>query len=451
VTPRLDRLIVIGLLLALVFTALAFGAVEPWALALFELMVAALAALWVVRTIAGGRIDLALPAVALPLAGLVLWAAIQGIAFSDGSGNFKSISLDAEATRGAAAVMLFLLIFVVLSSTFFATRERIEMLARFLVIYGASLALFGLIQSFTWNGAYYWIRHSATHGFGPFANRDHFAGYIEMLAPLPAALLIAGAVPREMRLLVGFAGAIMGTAIVATLSRGGILSFLMGLSFTVLASPSRSSAGSPRLFRLAAAGSILVAVVVGSLWIGAAPIVNRAAETLRDTSQGEPDYYSRKWLWRDTYALVRHNPLTGTGAGTFETVFPAYSHGSGQYVVAQAHNDYLQLLADCGIVGGALGLVFLALLYRVIKSARNSRDRLMAGMAVGCGGGIFALLVHSLFDFNLQIPSNAILFLFLVTVVYSIAQIRKHEAVTKIRSSRALAFVAEPAATGVSR
>jgi O-antigen ligase len=450
VTPRLDRLIVVGLLVALVCTALAFGGVEPWAVALFELLVVGLAALWVIRTIVGGRVELAIPAVVLPIAGLVLWIAIQGISFSDASGNSKSISLDPEASRNAVTVMLFLLIFFLLSSTFLATRERIEMLARFLIIYGAALAMFALIQSMTWNGAYYWIRQATTHGFGPFANRDHFAGYMEMLAPIPVALLIAGAVPRDLRLLVGFAAAIMGTAIVASLSRGGILSFVMGLLFTVVAVPSRPGAKNQRALRLAAAGSIVVAVVIGTLWIGAAPIVNRAAETFKE-AQSEPDYYSRGWLWRDTWAMVRQHPLTGVGAGAFETVFPAYSHASGQYIVAQSHNDYLQLLADCGIVGAALGVIFLLLLYKVVKRALNASDRLQAGMAVGCGGGIFALLVHSLFDFNLQIPSNALLFLFLVAVVWSVARVATRATGPGI-GSRALAF-AEPAsraAEGVS-
>jgi O-antigen ligase len=444
VTPRLDWLIVVGLLAALVFTALAFGGVEPWAVGLSELLLAGLAALWVIRTIVGGRIELALPATVLPFAGLVAWVAIQGITISDASGNTKSLSLDAEATRNAATVMLFLLIFFLLSSTFLGTRERIEMLARFLIIYGAALAMFALIQSMTWNGAYYWIRQGTTHGFGPFANRDHFAGYMAMLAPLPVALLIAGAVKRDLRLLVGFAAAIMGTATVASLSRGGILSFVMGLLFTVVAAPSRPGAKRAPAVRLAAAGSILVAVVIGTLWIGAAPIVNRAAQTLKEASESEPNYYSREWLWRDTLALVRHYPITGVGAGAFETVFPAYSHASGQYIVAQSHNDYLQLLADCGIVGGALGVLFLVLLYPIVKRGLNASDRLQAGMALGCGGGIFALLVHSLFDFNLQIPSNAMLFVFLVAVVWSIARVAARAAGPGVES-RALAL-AEPAA-----
>ena len=50
----------------------------------------------------------------------------------------------------------------------------------------------------------------------------------------------------------------------------------------------------------------------------------------------------------------------------------------------------------------------------------SHHEKVMSGMALGCGGGLVALLVHSLFDFNLQLPSNALLFLALVAVVSNI-------------------------------
>ncbi|HEY6329007.1 MAG TPA: O-antigen ligase family protein [Blastocatellia bacterium] len=420
---RIDATITIGLLAALVFTALAFGGVEPWARALFELLVTGLTALWVLRTIVAGRIKLQVPAVALPLALLMVWAAVQGIPRQGPSGNFASISMDAEASRNTAVVLLFLLLYTLLCTTFFAATERIQAAVKFLIIYGAVLALFALIQGLTWNGAFYWVRPTQVHGFGPFANRDHFAGYMEMLAPLPVALLIAGVVPRDLRPLTAFAAVIMGTSIVASLSRGGILSFIIGVAFVLAASETRSDMRGRRGLKILAAAAILAGVVAGTLWIGAAPIINRAAESLNQSAGSQPDYYSRKWLWRDTWALIQKHPLTGTGAGAFETAFPAYSHGAGQYIVQQSHNDYLQLAADCGVTGAVFGAGFLVLLYRAYKRALNSGNRSLSAITLGCGGGIFALLTHSLFDFNLQILSNALLFLFLVAIIYAIGKV----------------------------
>jgi O-antigen ligase len=90
--------------------------------------------------------------------------------------------------------------------------------------------------------------------------------------------------------------------------------------------------------------------------------------------------------------------------------------------VAQSHNDYLQVLADGGIVAGVIALGFLVLLFRAMFRAVQSRDPLLAGLALGSSAGIFGILVHSLFDFNLQLPSNALLFLLLCVVVSLISR-----------------------------
>ncbi|HWN99354.1 MAG TPA: O-antigen ligase family protein, partial [Blastocatellia bacterium] len=127
------------------------------------------------------------------------------------------------------------------------------------------------------------------------------------------------------------------------------------------------------------------------------------------------------WVWRDTLTMFANHPVLGVGLGAYETVYPMFTHGNGYMVVQYAHNDYLQLLSDAGLAGGVVGVWFLVLLFRAIARGTRSPDPLMSGLALGCGGGIFSLLVHSLFDFNLQIPSNCLLFLLLAAVVSNIA------------------------------
>ena len=97
--------------------------------------------------------------------------------------------------------------------------------------------------------------------------------------------------------------------------------------------------------------------------------------------------------------MFSNNPIMGTGLGAYETVYPMYTRGNGFFVVQYAHNDYLQLLSDAGIVGGVAGVWFLLMLFRAIARGMRSTDPLMSGLALGCGGGIFAILIHSLFDF----------------------------------------------------
>jgi O-antigen ligase len=119
--------------------------------------------------------------------------------------------------------------------------------------------------------------------------------------------------------------------------------------------------------------------------------------------------------------MIRANPLLGVGLGAYATAFSLYTKRDGSVRVPQAHNDYLQVVADCGIVGGLIALWFVVVVFRVVGRGLKSRDRLLSGLALGSGAGIVGILVHSLFDFNLQIPSNALLFLVLAAVASSVA------------------------------
>jgi O-antigen ligase len=119
--------------------------------------------------------------------------------------------------------------------------------------------------------------------------------------------------------------------------------------------------------------------------------------------------------------MIRHNPLTGVGLGAYETAYPIYARENGtQGVTAEAHNDYLQILADAGVIGAMLALWFIWALFRAIARGVRSPDPLTAAIALGGGAGLFGLLVHSIFDFNLHLPSHAMVFLFLSMVISNI-------------------------------
>jgi O-antigen ligase len=301
-----------------------------------------------------------------------------------------------------------------------------------MVVYGLSMAVFALIQYFAWDGKLLWVRPTAAFSvFGPFVNRNHFAGYMEMLLPLPVALIVVRYGRSELRLFYAFAAAMMGIAAVVSLSRGGMISILVSLMFLLFMSVRLPKAGPKSEQNLAPAPTqlsfylsqgfavlaIVVAITAGILWIGAAPVIDRVAESI-DTGV-DLSAINRSAIWSDTWSVFRASPILGSGFGAFQTVYPLYGRSDGAQVVAQSHNDYLQVLADCGIVGAAIALVFIALLFRATFRGARSSDPLVAAIAAGSGAGIFAILVHSLFDFNLQLPSNALLFLLLCAVVSS--------------------------------
>jgi O-antigen ligase len=126
--------------------------------------------------------------------------------------------------------------------------------------------------------------------------------------------------------------------------------------------------------------------------------------------------YSRRDIWRATGQLIKEHPWLGVGVGAFGFAYTHYDRSSGAQRVEQAHNDYLQIVADAGLPGGVIMLVFLFLLFKRGFSAAQTRDRRRRSIVLGALAGCFAIAVHSFVDFNLQVTSNAQLFLALAAL-----------------------------------
>jgi O-antigen ligase len=449
----LSSIIALGLMVVMAVATLAFGAVEPWSLGTLGLSIIALLVLWGIKSLVDRRLEIITPSTALPLVALILLGVLQGITITDSAGKRSSISLDAEATRLGTEVLLILLIAFLLSANFLAKVPALTWLRNFLIFFGLVLSVFGLIQRFTWNGKYYWAIEPSTQPsapFGPFVNHNHFAGYVEMIAPIPVALILRRAVRGELAFLYGFAAAMMGLAVIVSLSRGGMISLAAGVMFVVafgfrrrgesrvegrgsgIDDRRRSYYGHRSSTPLAASrvGVMIVmlfTIGAGVWWIGADPVIRRienSGSASRNTDadhRAETFFQSRGWIWRDTAAMIRDRWALGVGIGAYETAYPIYNSRDGSLIVEQAHNDYLQIMADAGIIGALIALWFIFLVARDILRASSHESRVMSGTALGAGGGMFALFIHSLFDFNFQIPSNALLFLVLTAVVSQIA------------------------------
>jgi O-antigen ligase len=416
--------------------------VEPWSVAVFSLTIIALLVLWVIKGVVDRRLTINVPPAGLPLAALLLFGGLQSIAFTGDDGKRVSLSLDTEATRLVMEVLIVLFIALLMAASFLTGPRQLAYLRNFLIFFGLALAVFGLVQHFTWNGKYYWVIEPSTPApspFGPFVNHNHFAGYLELIVPIPVALILMRAVRGEAAILYGFAAMIMGVATVASLSRGGMISLVSGLMFVValglrpangerFGEGRRSGLRLPLIFSRAAAMAVIVVTIgAGVWWVGADPVIRRiekgelGLKAPSSDPRKETFFQSRGWIWRDAATMIGDNPLTGVGLGAFQTAYPIYSRQDGSLLVSQAHNDYLQILADGGIVGAIIALWFIFVVMRDTARALRHRDAMMAGMALGSAGGLFALLVHSLFDFNLQLPSNALLFLVLTSVVSQVA------------------------------
>jgi len=428
----LDKVISAGFVGLILFTALAHGAVEPWSEFVFVFWTAALALLWVIKAAREKRLMVFVPQTAWPVAALILLGLAQSIAYKDAGGFRHSLSLDVEATRGTVLMLCCLLLCSLIAANFLTHRERLQRLAFFLTIFGLMLSTFALVQHFTWNDKFYWFRAAHTETpFGPFVNRNHYAGYIELLLPWPVILMLSRP-RREEKLFYGFAAAWMVMSAVFSLSRGGMVSVFTELMFLAAFSPrdnqdySTDYTGNRRfgafLLRVGAVAAIIAAAIGGLNWLGTERIVSRLVpeqESARPgDAQSENSLSTNAWddrgeLWRDGWAVFRANPLTGVGLGAFETAFPAHDHSRNvsRIVTPQTHNDYLQALTDGGLIGGLIALWFLTVCARAVWRGLRLAEPLMSLSVLACSAAMFGMLVHSLFDFNLQLPSHALLFL----------------------------------------
>lgn len=429
---RLESVILCGLIGTVIFTALAHGAVESWSLAIFELLIVILTALWGIRAVLNQHLSLRIPRAIVPLGLLMVWGLIQGIAYTDGAGQRHSLSMDVEATRQTTTILFILVLALLLVINVLAHREYLAKLPMFFAAYGFALALFGLIQYFSWDGRFFWWRQTTdlvTSPFGPFVAHNHFAGYMELLLPIPIAFVILQVGRAEARIFYGFAAAIMGGAAIVSLSRGGFISLFAQLIFLAAATPfisHRSRSHHRRLSKstkiaapLIAVLAIAAAIGVSVYWIGLEPVLNRIAQgkIVSTDAKEESFLVSRGWIWRDTLTMIREHFGTGVGLGAFETTFPIYSSGDGSLQIGQAHNDYLQLVAEAGVPGAILLLWFLGIVLSQAFHGMQAKDPLMAALALGCGGSVVGMMVHSIFDFNLQLPSHALLLMLLTGVL----------------------------------
>ncbi len=311
------------------------------------------------------------------------------------------------------------------SRTAFAARLLTAVVAT-----GFVVAVIGILQKYSWQGMIYWLRPIRFgNPFGPFVNRNHFAGYIIMVIPIALGLLLsrpprpAGEAFRDRlvradprRLLLGFMALVMAVALFLSYSRSGILAGVIG--FIYLIGISRRFRLIDRKQSLVIFGASLVLIGLALAYFGTADLVQRFE---RIGGKGKEVEY-RKDIWRDTVRIYRDFPVLGIGLGGFENIYPFYKSFDRRKPFTHAENDYLQVAAEMG-TWGLVGLTgfFLSFFGSVLfwrpERTRPARPGERSGgwpvsgrgLVAGCSAGVFGLLLQSSLNFNFAIPANALL------------------------------------------
>ena len=447
-------------LLLMGWGALAFGAEYPWAYAPLLVFGATIGVLGLVaRAPGGGRfrsLGLALglvattagvQAVPLPRAAVTVlsparsahdWRALYAEARPAVPGRVGEAESEPSTISVAPSRTVLGLAFVAGLSLFFLGAARAlsaagpSGVARGLVVLGVVVALAGLAQAASGSPAVYgvWYPRKAWTPAAPFINPNHFAGWMVMALAVAAGLVVGGAArarrsaPPDWRrravwlgsqeasetVLAGFAVLVMALSILVTRSVSG-MACLAGALGAFAWRASRRRAGWRRVLPPAGVAAALAGVAA---WAGVDVVWGEIAETW--STAFDPD--GRVGLWRDTARIVRDFPLTGVGFNAYGVAMLGYqTHGLDLRAV-EAHNDYLQLAAEGGLMVGAPIVLAAGVFVREVRRRfREGRDDTRTRwLRVGAVIGLGAVGAQALVDFSLQMPGNAMLFALLMAM-----------------------------------
>lgn len=413
-----SRILFVLLCATIIFTTVAYGAVHQPIIAIFYLIAVIIVLLWAFDAFSTGVLRFNKSLLQIPLIGAFLYGILQIIPFGSlaetagVAGIPRTISLDPFATQVSALHFLAFAIFLAAFLTYIDTSERLRKTVYVITIFGFAFAFFAILQAVLSPNKIYGIYEPKfAVPFGSFVNRHDFAAYMEMTLGLPLGLMFVGAVNRDKRLIYITAIGLMGVALLLSGSRGGFVSLLAEIFFLVILTTKTKSSGQMAI-KIGFSVLLLAVIVFGAILIGGESSLTRFAET----AASQDFSTNRTHIWSVALSVIKNNLPFGAGLGAFGAAYTPYDSLNGLERVEQAHNDYLQVLADAGIVGLLLGAFFIYELFKTgLKNAKTS-NKFRRGIVVGALAGCFAILVHSLFDFVLHITAVAMLFVTLAAL-----------------------------------
>jgi O-antigen ligase len=393
-----------GVTAVLMFSPLAFGAVEAWSIFVVEGSAGALFLLWMRTQLGSPQLNIRWNPVFAPM---LAFAGLFAIQLMPGRSAYWHAT-GSQALLFAACGMICFLI-----GQTFTQHRQVRKIASALTIYGSAVALIAVLQNLTSPNRLYWLRTPRFGGwiFGPYVNHNHYAGLMEMLVPVPLVFAFSRFGRTHQRRAAVVAAVFMSLTIFLSGSRGGMLAFLVEIA--VFAAFVYRGQQKQQRIMLAAFGIILAGIVV---WTGGHALKERVSTLAVDAHSDLPSDI-RLQIDRDTLRIFRQRPLLGWGQGTFTEVYPQFRTFYTDAFVNAAHNDFLQRLAETGIAGFSIMIWFLVRALRpALRKSIDWHSDVNGTVALAATLGITGILVHSLVDFNMQVPANAALFYALCTV-----------------------------------
>ncbi|MDD5644398.1 MAG: O-antigen ligase family protein [bacterium] len=391
----------LGLTFLVIFPPVARGgSVRIWSITPILLVIILLIFLWLMRVVNSGvKLNISFIPPALNTA-VLCFVALAAVSFV--FAIYKHDSFYAFLRLVCYAGLFYLII-----GNY--SRPLRRYLTAVIILTATGLSVYGLLQYFGLFPHNWW--GPAEFLASTFVNHNHFSGYLELAIPLALGVVIRYKNIRPfLKLLVIEALIIMAAAFIFAQSRGAWVSLSISL-FVMLIILFKNKLVSVKVFVVFV---LIIACVLGVSYFNDSSVSERikSFEELGGSSSGEASMSMRFLIWKGTLDMIKENPVIGTGIGTYVWGFSKYRPVGLNNRANFAHNDYLHMTAEMGILALPLMLIILGIIiYKGFTSINP--------VIIGCAAGILSLSIHGLVDFNFHIPANMIIFVICMAFIAS--------------------------------
>jgi len=399
----LDRLCLAILTLTLISALVLFGGSRTWFIlpAISAIYIAA--AIYFIRRIFWGRLDFSFCS---PLAFFILFLLYATVQLFFNAPVFYT-------GRNECLTLLAYFLSIVMLIDLFREGDRGFNLLLLLILCVGLLSGYALILHFKELNYVLWLDRPSQYGMrasATFICPNHFAHAAAMALILSVSLLSISRMSMAFKLIVGYSVLLSVLPLVLTQSRSGLLGFASGISLTVLLISAQR--GKRRLIYGLVSLLLLAGVAASAIWFIFPAFKRRIIQAFHGDI--------RLQIWPDTLNMISEKPLFGYGPGSYTYSFAPFRNllSQSDLYLRYAHNEYLHVIAEYGLLGLILLMAAWAVLttkmYRVYKDGSSAKDRILAA---GVLGVIFCSLVHAVFDFQFHMFANCMILIVAVSAL----------------------------------